>query len=108
MPYSTPNGWKVSILLKELNYPHTVRAVGLSGEQKEEWFLKINPNGRIPAIGALLLCIFDHVACHGERTCRNARHLRCACMKNVGHLSSELTIELSSELEPPGCSRHVP
>ena len=48
----TPNGWKVSVLLKELKYPHTVKPISLSkSEQKEESFLKINPNGRIPAIG---------------------------------------------------------
>lgn len=47
----TPNGWKVSILLKELKYPHIVKPISLSkNEQKEEWFVKINPNGRIPAI----------------------------------------------------------
>jgi GST-like protein len=47
----TPNGWKVSIALEELGLPYEVRPVRLShGEQKEPWFLKINPNGRIPAI----------------------------------------------------------
>jgi len=31
--------------------PYTVRPIALSKlEQKEEWFLKVNPNGRIPAI----------------------------------------------------------
>jgi len=48
---ATPNGWKVSIALEELGLPYTVRALSLGKlEQKEEWFLKINPNGRIPAI----------------------------------------------------------
>jgi glutathione S-transferase len=48
---ATPNGWKVSIALEELALPYTVRLLSLSKlEQKEEWFLKINPNGRIPAI----------------------------------------------------------
>lgn len=48
----TPNGWKVSILLKELKYPHKVRCISLSDcEQKESWFTRINPNGQIPAIG---------------------------------------------------------
>ncbi len=47
----TPNGHKVSIALEELHLPYKVRSMNLSkGEQKEEWFLKINPNGRIPAI----------------------------------------------------------
>ena len=47
----TPNGWKASIALEELGLPYTVRALNLGKlEQKETWFLKINPNGRIPAI----------------------------------------------------------
>ncbi len=52
----TPNGWKASILVEELQIPYKVHAISLSkNEQKEEWFLKINPNGRIPAIGELLM-----------------------------------------------------
>ena len=52
----TPNGWKASILLEELQIPYKVHAISLSKmEQKEDWFVKINPNGRIPALGALLL-----------------------------------------------------
>jgi GSH-dependent disulfide-bond oxidoreductase len=48
---ATPNGWKVSIALEELGLPYTVRSIALpKNEQKEDWFLKINPNGRIPAI----------------------------------------------------------
>jgi len=48
---ATPNGWKVSIALEEMGLPYTLRTLALSKlEQKEEWFLKINPNGRIPAI----------------------------------------------------------
>jgi glutathione S-transferase len=48
---ATPNGWKASIALEELHLPYTVRPIALTkNEQKEEWFLKINPNGRIPAM----------------------------------------------------------
>ena len=48
---ATPNGWKISIALEEMALPYTLRPLSLSKlEQKEEWFLKINPNGRIPAI----------------------------------------------------------
>jgi GST-like protein len=48
---ATPNGWKVSIALEELGLPYTVKSISLGKlEQKEEWFLAINPNGRIPAI----------------------------------------------------------
>lgn len=47
----TPNGYKVSVALEELALPYEVYSINLStGEQKQPWFLAINPNGRIPAI----------------------------------------------------------
>ena len=47
----TPNGWKASVTLEELGLPYETHAVNLAkNEQKEPWFLAINPNGRIPAI----------------------------------------------------------
>jgi len=69
----TPNGHKASITLEELGIPYEVVAIDISkNTQKEEWFLKINPNGRIPAIvdknnndfpvfesGALMLYLVD-------------------------------------------------
>jgi GST-like protein len=48
---ATPNGWKASIALEEMGLPYEVRALDLTKlEQKQDWFLRINPNGRIPAI----------------------------------------------------------
>ena len=48
---STPNGHKVSCLLEALEMPYEVHSVNLTeGEQKKPEFLKISPNGRIPAI----------------------------------------------------------
>lgn len=47
----TPNGFKASVTLEELGLDYNVHNLKLmEHEQKEEWFLKINPNGRIPAI----------------------------------------------------------
>jgi GST-like protein len=47
----TPNGWKVSIALEEMELPYEYRHIRLSKrEQKEDWYLKLNPNGRIPTI----------------------------------------------------------
>ena len=48
---ATPNGYKISIALEELALPYTVRTVNLGAlEQKRPEFLRISPNGRIPAI----------------------------------------------------------
>ena len=48
---ATPNGWKVSITLEELGLNYSVHALQLSQQQqKEDWYLKLNPNGRIPTI----------------------------------------------------------
>ncbi|HEX3808447.1 MAG TPA: glutathione S-transferase N-terminal domain-containing protein [Rhizomicrobium sp.] len=48
---ATPNGWKASVALEELAMPYETHAISLQEQtQKEPWFLKINPNGRIPAI----------------------------------------------------------
>lgn len=47
----TPNGYKVQILLEELGMKYEVHTLDLrKNEQKKPEFLKINPNGRIPAI----------------------------------------------------------
>jgi len=47
----TPNGWKVSVTLEELGLPYETIAISLTdGDQKKPEFLKLNPNGRIPAI----------------------------------------------------------
>ncbi|KAJ6152611.1 hypothetical protein N7497_006930 [Penicillium chrysogenum] len=47
----TPNGIKISIALEELGLPYKVEKIDISkNTQKEDWFLKINPNGRIPAL----------------------------------------------------------
>lgn len=48
---ATPNGIKVSIALEELSLPYEVHHLNLSDrDQKKLSYLKINPNGRIPAI----------------------------------------------------------
>jgi GST-like protein len=48
---ATPNGWKASVTLEELEFPYEVHAINLmEADQKKPKFLAINPNGRIPAI----------------------------------------------------------
>ena len=47
----TPNGYKVSVALEELEIPYNVLVVNLqAGDQKKPEFLAMNPNGRIPVI----------------------------------------------------------
>ena len=47
----TPNGYKISVALEELEIPYNVHVVNLqSGDQKKPEFLSLNPNGRIPVI----------------------------------------------------------
>jgi glutathione S-transferase len=66
----TPNCIKVTLALEELNIKYTTHTIDLrKNAQKEDWFLEINPNGRIPAIkdgdqrvfesGAILLYLAD-------------------------------------------------
>lgn len=48
---ATPNGWKVSIALEEMGLPYNVHHVRIrTGEQKQDWYVRLNPNGRIPTI----------------------------------------------------------
>lgn len=48
---NTPNGRKISIMLEETELPYNLIHLHLSElEQRQDWYLKINPNGRIPAI----------------------------------------------------------
>ena len=47
----TPNGKKISIALEEMGLKYKVISLDLGKlEQKQEWYLKLNPNGRIPTI----------------------------------------------------------
>ena len=49
--WGTPNGNKIHIMLEETGTPYKLIPINLSkGEQNDPAFLKINPNGKIPAI----------------------------------------------------------
>ncbi|MFT3730248.1 MAG: glutathione S-transferase N-terminal domain-containing protein [Hyphomicrobium sp.] len=49
--WTTPNGFKISIMLEELGVPYEVKFVDLGkGEQFAPEFLAISPNNKIPAI----------------------------------------------------------
>src|SRR5689334_15982762 len=49
--WNTPNGRKISVALEEMGLPYKVHPVNIGkGEQRAPEFLKLSPNGRIPAI----------------------------------------------------------
>lgn len=49
--WPTPNGWKVSIMLEECEFPYRTIPVDIGGgEQFTPEFLAISPNNRMPAI----------------------------------------------------------
>ena len=66
----TPNGFKPVIVLEELGLKYDVKPINImTNEQKQDWYLEINPNGRIPALkdgdlrvfesGAIMLYLTD-------------------------------------------------
>tara|TARA_Y100000022_G_C13173071_1_gene339599 strand:+ start:138 stop:800 length:663 start_codon:yes stop_codon:yes gene_type:complete len=59
----TPNGWKVAMALEELKAKYETQLIDLqAGEQHTNWFLQLNPNGRIPVLkkmGEDSVAIFD-------------------------------------------------
>src|SRR4051812_28031140 len=49
--WTTPNGHKIHIMLEETGLPYRVHKINLGAkEQTAPEYLKINPNGKIPAI----------------------------------------------------------
>ena len=49
--WPTPNGWKISIALKEMALPYNLHLINIgAGDQFKPNFLKIAPNNRMPAI----------------------------------------------------------
>ena len=49
--WPTPNGWKISIALAEMEIPYNLNLVNIgAGDQFKPEFLEISPNNRMPAI----------------------------------------------------------
>jgi GST-like protein len=68
--WPTPNGHKVTILLEECGIPYNIKPVNIGrGDQLTASFLKISPNGRMPALvddqpmgGGAPITIFESAA----------------------------------------------
>ena len=108
---ATPNGKKVSIVLEELGASYEVHALNLSElEHKEPWFLKINPNGKIPAIvdnddgtvvfesGAILIYLADKFGSFlppaGDRRRTTCIQWLMFQMSGVGPMQGQLNVFL--------------
>ena len=46
----TPNGWKISIMLEEIDFKYKLTRVNLTGDQHKPEFKKISPFNKIPVI----------------------------------------------------------
>lgn len=58
--HPTPNGTKVALMVAELQLPYSLQIVDIfKGEQHDPAFLKINPNGKVPAIDDDGVIVFD-------------------------------------------------
>ncbi|HEY5656718.1 MAG TPA: glutathione S-transferase N-terminal domain-containing protein [Myxococcota bacterium] len=106
--WPTPNGWKISIALEEMGLSYRAIPVDLErGEQLAPDFLRISPNGRIPAIvarapadagepialfesGAILLYLADKVGRFLPRDVRGRAEVVQWLMWQVGGLGPML------------------
>jgi GST-like protein len=58
--HSTPNSMKVALYLEELETPYEIIPIDIfKGEQHGAEFLKINPNGKVPAFVDDAITVFD-------------------------------------------------
>jgi glutathione S-transferase/GST-like protein len=53
---ASPNGWKISVALEEMNLAYRVY-LPVGQDRNTDWYRALNPNGKVPAI-------VDHDAGH--------------------------------------------
>ena len=57
------NCYRVRLLLSMLKLPHELRMVNLmKGEQREDWYLKLNPRGQVPVLDDNGTVVWDSLA----------------------------------------------
>jgi len=106
--WPTPNGWKISIALEEMELPYRVVPVNIGrGQQFEPAFLAISPNNRMPAVvdhdppdggeplpifesGAILLYLADKVGRFLPRDTRGRSEVTSWLMWQMGGLGPML------------------
>ena len=101
---ATSNGRKASIMLHETGLRHKVRAIDLAArEQKQPWFLALNPQGRIPVIvdddgpGGMPVTVFEsgailmYLAEKSGKLLPTAVRPRAEVMKWLMYASTHLT-----------------
>lgn len=99
----TPNGFKASVLLEELGLPYNKEIIDISkNTQKEDWFLAINPNGRIPALKDGDLRVFESGAIMLYRECARSLRVGVATASGVTdvYLDSLSTLRVCSLTNP--------
>ncbi|PON21930.1 URE2 [Trichoderma gamsii] len=86
--WGAPNPWKVCIILEELKLPYVIHQLEFS-QVKEEHYVKLNPNGRLPTIkdpntgitlwesGAIILYLVEQYDNDGKISSKSApeKHL---------------------------------
>jgi len=105
--WPTPNGWKITIFLEEVDLPYNVVPVDIAaGDQYEPEFLKISPNNKMPAIidpegpdgapitlfesGAILLYLADKTKMFFPQTPRERYVVLQWLMFQMGHVGPML------------------
>jgi GST-like protein len=91
--WTTPNGRKISSALEELGLTYEVKPININkGEQFDPDFVKISPNGKIPAI-------VDHVAEDGPLNLFESGAILVYLAKKTGQLLAPEGAELYTALQ---------
>ncbi|HEV3424799.1 MAG TPA: glutathione S-transferase N-terminal domain-containing protein [Paraburkholderia sp.] len=86
--HPSPNPLKVALLLEELQTPFELVAVDtFKGEQHQPGFLKINPNGKVPAIVDDGIAVFDSHAILLHLSAKHGKFVPAAASQHAEMLS---------------------
>lgn len=85
----SPNPWKVVLIFEELGLPYEVKHIGM-GELKQQPYLSLTPNGRVPTIedpntGITLWEVCQHFVYSATRTDLWLTRTKVWCHRRVPH-----------------------